>query len=255
LFPEERQRLILRRLTAQGHVRVNELARELGVSAVTIRQDLGALAEQGLVRRTHGGAVAVQTGFELPFARTAAVNASEKARLAEAAAAMVGEGETIVLDVGTTTTAIANALLGRRRLTVVTNALNIAMILEESPGITVIVTGGTLRAIQHSLVNPLGTELLTLITSIRADRAFIGANGVETEAGVTNANFPEAEIKRAMMAAARERIVVADHTKIGRVAAAVVAPVTSFDLLLTTSEADPAEIEKLRQKGLAVRLV
>ncbi|NLG84845.1 MAG: DeoR/GlpR transcriptional regulator [Firmicutes bacterium] len=252
MFPEERQRLILRRLTAQGHVRVNELARELGVSAVTIRQDLGALAEQGLVRRTHGGAVAVQTGFELPFARTAAVNASEKARLAEAAAAMVGEGETIVLDVGTTTTAIANALLGRRRLTVVTNALNIAMILEESPGITVIVTGGTLRAIQHSLVNPLGTELLRLI---RADRAFIGANGVETEAGVTNANFPEAEIKRAMMAAARERIVVADHTQIGRVAAAVVAPVTSFDLLLTTSEADPAEIEKLRQKGLAVRLV
>ncbi|MGQ9778314.1 MAG: DeoR/GlpR family DNA-binding transcription regulator [Bacillota bacterium] len=252
MFPEERQRLILRRLRAEGRVQVNQLAREFGVSAVTIRQDLGALAEQGLLRRTHGGAVAVQTGFELPFARTMAVNALEKARLAEAAAAMIGEGETIILDVGTTTTAIANALVGRRRLTVVTNGLNIAMILEDSPEITVIVTGGTLRALQHSLVNPLGTELLALI---KADRAFIGANGIEAEAGVTNANFPEAEIKRAMMAAARERIVVADHTKIGRVAAAVVAPVTSFDLLLTTNEADPAEIEKLRRKGLAVKLV
>lgn len=252
MFPEERQRLILRRLMAEGRVQVMDLARELGVSAVTIRQDLGALAERGLIRRTHGGAVAVQTGFELPFARTAGVNAEEKARLARAAAEMIEEGETIILDVGTTTTAIAAALVGRRGLTIVTNALNIAMLLEDSQELTVIVTGGTLRSLQHSLVNPLGTEVLGLI---RADHAFLGANGIEAEAGVTNANFPEAEIKRAMMAAARERIVVADHTKIGRVAAAVVAPVSAFDLLLTTSEADPAEIEKLRQKGLAVRLV
>lgn len=252
MFLEERRSDILRRLAEAGRVEVYALAREYNVSEVTIRQDLAALEEQGLLRRTHGGAMPVETGFELPFSRTMAANAGEKARIAKAAAGMVREGETIILDVGTTTTAIAQALLGQRNITVVTNALNIAIMLEEAPGLTVVVTGGTLRPVQHSLVNPLGLEILL---RLRADRLFLGANGVSAAAGVTNANFPEAEIKRAMMAAARQKIVVADSSKIGRVAAAVIAPLAEFDLLITTGEGDPEELGRLRDAGLKVMAV
>lgn len=252
MFPEERRAVILGRLAAEGRVQVAVLADELGISEVTIRQDLGMLERQGLLRRTHGGAIALERGFELPFARTAEANTASKNRIAQAAAAMVREGETIILDVGTTATAVARALFSRANLTVVTNALNIAALLEEAPGIKVIVTGGTLRAVQHSLVNPLGMEILD---RVRADRAFIGANGVEAASGVTNANFPEAEIKRAMMHAAREKILVADGTKIGRVAAAVVAPVRDFDLLITTQDGEGPACRALRDAGLAVQIV
>lgn len=252
MFAEERRAAILAELTAEGRVQVANLAQRLEVSEVTIRQDLAALEEKGLLRRTHGGAIPVETGFELPFARTAGANAEEKSRIAAAAAAMVREGETIFLDVGTTTTAMARALLTHRRLTVVTSALNIAALLEEAAGITVILTGGTLRATQHSLVNPMGTEI---ISRVRADRAFIGASGVEAGAGVTNANFPEAEIKRAMMAAARQKVLLADGSKVGRIAAAVVGPLSSFDLLITSRDAPEKDLEALRAAGMEVRVV
>jgi DeoR family transcriptional regulator of aga operon len=252
MFPEERRIAILSRLATGGRLEVAALAHELGVSEVTVRQDLALLEEKGLLKRTHGGAIPVETGFELPFARMAGAYAGEKARIAQAAAEMVREGEIVILDVGTTTTAIAKALFGRRNLTVVTNGLNIAALLEESPGMTIIVTGGTLRPVQHSLVNPLGVEVLS---QIKADKAFLGANGVEAAVGVTNANFPEVEIKKAMMASAREKILAVDIGKVGRVAAAVVGSITDFDLLLTAGEGAGDELEKIESRGLAIRKV
>ena len=252
MFPEERRKAILEALGLSGRVEVGTLAQRLGVSEVTIRQDLAFLEEHGRLRRTHGGAIPIETGFELPFAFTETANASEKAAIGRAAAAMIRNGETVFLDVGTTVTAVARAISGRAGLTVATNALNIAAILENSPGINVIVTGGTLRAVQHSLVNPLGLEILS---RLRADRAFLGASGVEADAGVTNANLPEAEIKSAMMRYAREKILVADGSKIGRIAAALVAPAADFDLLITGETAPQSELDRLMQKGLAVRTV
>jgi len=252
VFAEERRAAILGRLGIDGRAQVVALAEELGVSEVTIRQDLAYLEERGLLRRTHGGAIPVETGYEMSFEDMTGEKTEEKARIAARAAALVHEGETILLDVGTTTTAVAKALAGRRNLTIVTNALNIALILEGSPGITVIVTGGTLRAKQHSLVNPLAMDVLQ---RIRADRAILGANGVESVAGVTNANFPEAEIKRVMANRAREKILVADSGKIGRIAAAVVAPVTAFDRLITGAEAVESEIGLLTAAGLQVDMV
>ncbi len=254
MFPEERRAIILDALARLGRVEVGALAREIGVSAVTIRQDLAFLEEHRRLRRTHGGAIPLEAGFELPFAETEIANSAEKNAIARAAAAMIREGETILLDVGTTTTALARALIARRglSLTVITNALNIACLLEGAPGITVIVTGGTLRAEQHSLVNPLGLEVLA---HLRADRAFIGASGIESAAGVTNANLPEAEIKSAMLKQAREKILVADGSKIGRIAAALVAPVAEFDRLVTGRSAPAAELDRLRQMGLAVTKV
>lgn len=150
---------------------------------------------------------------------------------------------------GTTTTEIARHLPHVTNLVVVTSALNIALELERHPGVTVLVTGGTLRPMQHSLVNPLATVLLS---QINADKLFLGCNGVSAEKGITNCNIQEAEIKRAMITAAKRVIVVADSSKIGAVAAAHVAPISAIHQVITDTNADEAELERIRQQGVEV---
>lgn len=153
---------------------------------------------------------------------------------------------------GSTTTELARSLPpSLRNVVVVTSALNIALLLESHPGITVVVTGGTLRPLQHSLVNPYGTLLLQ---EINADKAFIGCNGVHPEKGFTNTNLQEAEVKRAMIEAARETIVLADHSKIMQVATARIAPLGAAQLLVTSSKARPEDLEALRKAGLEIAL-
>jgi DeoR family transcriptional regulator of aga operon len=161
----------------------------------------------------------------------------------------------VILDVGTTTTAIARALVLRtelRDVTVVTNGLNIALELERAaPRISVVVTGGTLRPLQHSLVNPLGTALLE---RLHASVAFVGCNGVDPEAGITNVNLPEAEIKRAMLLAARRRVIVADGSKVGEVELAKVCDIEEVTLLITDPTADPDVLTEIAAAGCQVEL-
>jgi len=233
-------------------VRVSELSERFAVSAVTIRADLEHLEQQGVLRRTRGGAVPAQRRFELPLEASRQVHAREKERIGRHAAGLVRSGETIILDVGSTTTELARSLPpSLRNVVVVTSALNIALLLESHPGITVVVTGGTLRPLQHSLVNPYGTLLLQ---EINADKAFIGCNGVHPEKGFTNTNLQEAEVKRAMIEAARETIVLADHSKIMQVATARIAPLGAAQLLVTSSKARPEDLEALRKAGLEIAL-
>jgi DeoR/GlpR family transcriptional regulator of sugar metabolism len=253
MFPEERRAVILNILNQSGRCRVNDLARELAVSEVTVRQDLDILEKQELLSRTHGGAILIaKRGFERPFQIQETAFRDEKIRIGKAAASLVSDGETIILDVGTTVTEVARNIQSRKGLTVVTNALNIAMLLEDFPEITVLVTGGTLRAKQHSLVNPFGQFILE---RIRVDLAFIGINGIEAEHGVTNANLAEAEMKSLFVKVARRRILVADSGKIGNVALAKVAALHEIDLLITDEQADPEELARLQDKGLQVKLV
>jgi DeoR/GlpR family transcriptional regulator of sugar metabolism len=253
MFPEERREVILNILNQSGRCRVIDLARELAVSEVTVRQDLDILEKQGLLSRTHGGAILIaKRGFERSFQIQETAFRDEKSRIGKAAASLVSDGETIILDVGTTVTEVARNIQSRKGLTVVTNALNIAMLLEDFPEITVLVTGGTLRAKQHSLVNPFGQFILE---RIRVDLAFIGVNGIEAEHGVTNANLAEAEMKSLFVKVARRRILVADSGKIGNVALAKVAALQEIDLLITDEQADPEEIARLRDKGLQIKLV
>jgi len=246
-----RHREILEILRRDGQVRVSELSERFKVSAVTIRSDLEHLEGGGLLRRTRGGAVPAKSKrFELPLEASRQIHAREKERIGQYAAGLVKDGQTIILDVGSTTTELAKALpQGLRNVVVVTSALNIALMLESHPGITVIVTGGTLRPLQHSLVNPYGTVLLQ---EINADKAFIGCNGVHPERGLTNTNLQEAEIKRAMMRSARESIVLADHSKLMQVAAARIAPLQSAHLLVTSRKARAEDLEQLRGAGLEV---
>ena len=241
----------------RDYVKVADLAQQFAISEVTVRSDLEALAARGDVRRIRGGAIATDgPRRERPFEESEGEFAAEKIAIGRAAAGLVRDGDTLILDVGTTTAAVARALAARadlRDVVVFTNSLTIAMQLEAViPRFTVVVTGGTLRPLQHSLVDPLGDGVLD---RIRADMIFIGCSGVDALAGVTNINLPEAEMKRRMMGAARRRIVVADGSKVGRVELARLCAVSDIDLLMTGPSADAAALAALVERDMRVEVV
>jgi DeoR family transcriptional regulator of aga operon len=248
---------VVERIRERQFVSVADLSATFGVSEVTIRSDLDSLAEAGRIRRVRGGAVHHATvNVEPSFEQSADDLAAEKARIGTAAAALVESGQTLILDAGSTTAAVAAALAARndlRDVHVFTNGLRIAFALERAipASVTVIVTGGALRPNQHSLVNPMGTVILD---QIHAHLAFIGCDGIEAEAGVTNTSIADAEIKRLMMRAARRGIVVADGSKVGEVSLVHLYGVDEVDLLITDPSADPAALAALRGRGLEVEL-
>ena len=239
----------------RGFLRVADASLELGVSEVTVRGDLSALERAGIVVRVHGGAMPVITGAESPLESSLDRDAAAKRSIAQAASRLVTSGQSIYLDAGSTAMALAVALVQRQDLhdlTVVTSGLTIALALEPAvPRFTVIVTGGTLRPLQHSLVSPFAAPMLD---SLNLDTAFIGCNGIHPARGVTNVNLPEAEIKTRVLSRARRGVLIADATKLGRVDVAVIGAVTDFDVLVTAEGADPAHVEGLRSAGLRVEL-
>ena len=239
----------------RGFLRVADASLELGVSEVTVRGDLSALERAGIVVRVHGGAMPVITGAESPLESSLDRDAAAKRSIAQAASRLVTSGQSIYLDAGSTAMALAVALVQRQDLhdlTVVTSGLTIALALEPAvPRFTVIVTGGTLRPLQHSLVSPFAAPMLD---SLNLDTAFIGCNGIHPARGVTNVNLPEAEIKTRVLSRARRGVLIADATKFGRVDVAVIGAVTDFDALVTAEGADPALVEGLRSAGLRVEL-
>lgn len=250
MFPEERRNTIIDILIKYGSRGVCDLAKDLDVSEVTIRQDLDILQTTKLLRRTHGGAILNSTmGFEEP----SPVNfREEKEKIGKAAVDLISDGETIILDAGTTVLELAKNLKTKKKLTIVTNALNTALVLEDYADTTVLLTGGTLRHNFHVLINPFGHFILN---QIQVDVAFIGVSGIVAEHGITNANIAEAEMKNLFIKSARKRVVLADASKIGNVALAKIADVSSIDLLITDSQADPVELTLLREKGLKVQVV
>jgi DeoR family transcriptional regulator of aga operon len=199
--------------------------------------------------------MAAQGLRERPFAETSLAASDQKRAIGVAAAAMVQSGQTIILDVGTTTAAVAQALIDRSELSdvvIVTNALNIAVTLEAAvPRFTVIVTGGSLRPLQHSLVAPLAG---TVLQHVRADIAFIGCSGIDVDAGVTNVNLPEAEMKRMMLATASKVVVVADPSKLGVSQNSRVAALAEIDELITSDDADPTQLAPFLDAQLSVTL-
>lgn len=250
MFPEERRRRILERMRSGEAVKVSDLASELGVSEVSIRRDLRELERSGLLARIHGGALPTEgTTTEPTFAEKTTRNLAEKVAIARAAASLVQDGESIILDAGTTTLEIARQLRSRKNLTVVTNAFHVAAELGDCPGIEVIVTGGAVKGNTLALVGPLAEQTLE---SINVDRVFLAANGIDLKRGITTPTGTEAAVKRKMIAAAHQVILVADHTKWGKVAFVTIAPLTAAQVLVTDEAFDPQSARELTARGVEV---
>ena len=255
LLAATRREQILTIIEQRGFAKVAQLSKHLGISEVTVRADLDALAESHAVQRVHGGAIAgLRSGaLERPFEQSLMTSMSEKRRIGHAAAGLVRSNQAVILDVGTTTTAIARSLAARddlENVVVITNALNIALEFEPViPRFTVIVTGGTLRPMQHSLVDPLADVLLD---RVRGDIAFVGCSGVDVQVGITNANVPEADMKRRMLATAQRAVIVADSSKLGVTQLSRVVPLSEIDTLVTGVEAREEKLAELREVGLEV---
>jgi DeoR family transcriptional regulator of aga operon len=243
---------ILEQLATGNAVDVSGLAKELGASPATIRRDLATLERQRLLERTHGGAVAHAVSYELPLRYKGVRFAEEKRRIAAAAADRVTEGMAVGLTGGTTATEVARVLAGRPRLTIVTNALNIASELGVRPNIKLIVTGGLARSQTYELSGPIAEASLAGLT---LDVAFIGVDGVDAKAGCTTHEEVEAHTNQVMIRHAQRAVLVADSSKIGQVTFARICLAREVDELITDRGADPAAVQALREIGMQVTLV
>ncbi|MFY9844708.1 MAG: transcriptional repressor AgaR [Terriglobales bacterium] len=250
---EERQRAILEALRMDGRVLVVELAKRFRTSQVTIRKDLEILHSTGKIHRTHGGALPAREGaLEDPTLREKEkLHRQEKIQIATAAAHMVGEGQVVILDSGTTTTAIARALRHHQNLTIITNAVNIAAELAGS-SLDVILTGGTLRKNSFSLVGPIAEETLR---RLNADILFLGVDGFDVHYGLSTPNLLEAKVNRAMMDVARIVVAVCDSSKFGRRSLSLIAPPSAVHQVITDRLAPKKDIDQLRKAGIEITQV
>jgi DeoR family transcriptional regulator of aga operon len=248
----DRLAAILERLSASGGVGVTELARELGASAATVRRDLRLLEQQRLLSRTHGGAVAHGVLYELPLRYRGARHGEEKRRIAAATATRVQEGMVVGLTGGTTTTEVARAFSGMRRLIIVTNSLSIAGELAVRPNLKLVVTGGVARPESYELIGPLAEGSLA---GLNLDLAIVGVDGLSVDAGLTTHHELEAATNRALIARAARTLVVADSSKIGRSTFAQIVGIERVNEVITDAGADPGEVERIEDAGTSVLTV
>jgi DeoR family transcriptional regulator of aga operon len=250
---EERRRAILEALRVEGRVLVTELGKRFRTSEVTIRKDLEDLHASGKIQRTHGGALPLHEGaLEDPTLREKEkLHRKEKIQIANAAARMVEEGQVVILDSGTTTTAIARALRHHQNLTIITNAVNIAAELSGS-SLEVILTGGTLRKNSFSLVGPIAEETLR---RLNADILFLGVDGFDVHSGLSTPNLLEAKVNRAMMDVARIVVAVCDSSKFGRRSLSLIAPPSAVHRIITDRFAPKSDLAQLRKAGIEVTQV
>jgi DeoR family transcriptional regulator of aga operon len=251
----QRSELILQELLRNGEVAVDRLARQLKVSEATIRRDLAELERQGLLRRSHGGAVPVAPMLYEPFRHVSSFQeqeekcAAEKRKIGLLAASLISDGEIIALGAGTTTTQVARSIRHRKGITVLTNALNIAMELSHLPDIKVCMTGGSLSGDWFALVGDVAQRN---VAEMFVDKVFIGVDGIHPDHGLMT-NYPDqAAIHRAMMKQARQRIVVADHRKIGTIGTSLILPAADFHILVTDKASPDKSIAPFATKNINV---
>ncbi|GIV83779.1 MAG: GntR family transcriptional regulator [Candidatus Roseilinea sp.] len=251
LSSPERQNQILQLLARNQRISVAEVCETFDVSEATARRDLEALAEQGKLQRVHGGAIALREAPpEAPILQREREQAAEKIRIGLAASALVQDGETVFLGSGSTVLEAARALRTKENLTVITNSLPVINTLAGLPNITLICLGGQLRESELSFIGHITEQALT---EVRADKVLLGIRAISLEHGLTNDYLPETMTDRAILRIGREVILLADHTKLGRVAPAFVAPLESIHILVTDSAAPPDFLDALRERG--IRLV
>jgi DeoR family fructose operon transcriptional repressor len=249
VFVEERKRDILEYVVAKKKATVSELCARFGVSSATIRNDLRDLEESGALVRTHGGAIVrVQARFEPDSAEKGPQHIAEKRAIAALALECIEDGDTIVIDTGTTTLELARMLGSKRDITVITNDLTIAMSLEDHPTATVHFLGGILRKRFHCTVGPRAEESLRELT---VDKAFMGANSFSIEKGAGTPDLQQADIKKAMMSIATKVYLLVDSSKLGRNSFARFALPEDIDCLVTDA-ISPGDAKFLEDNGLEV---
>ncbi len=252
---QARFKTILTALQQTGRVSVDALSEELGVSVVTIRRDLDALEQKGLLRRTHGGAVSIEPLFYEPFRHDQSFQAQleraadEKRRIGRAAATLITPGETIALTPGTTTTEVIRGLPMNYNITVVTNTVNVAMELSKRKDVYVFVTGGHLHGEWFSLV---GSAAVKSLENMLINTMFIGADGMDATWGASCFNADEAELNSTMMKLARRRVAVVDSSKLGVVANWRICKPNELNVLITDTAATDAAIEPFQKLGIEV---
>ncbi len=255
----KRHSTILEELLRSGRITVEDLSQQLEVNASTIRRDLERMERQSLLRRVHGGAVPVDTltystyAYDLTFQENMSKQIEEKSRIALSAARLIEPGDTIALSPGTSTTYLARTLrqLQIPNLTIVTNAVNIAMELAGLPNSNLTLTGGILLPDFFALVGPLAEQSLN---QVFVAKAFVGITGLSPEYGLTGPNQLEAFTHRVTLQRAKQTFVLADHTKLGRVALHYIAPISAMHTLITNQEASPELLARLKTLGVAVQI-
>lgn len=250
----ERRNKILEWVHERGRVSIPDICAMFDVSEMTARRDLSALDRQGLLRRVHGGAIAsLGRSYEPSFPTRAVQNQAAKKAIGLKAAELIYDGDSIALDVGTTTLEIVPGLAKKRNLTIVTSCLQIAIRIVDLISLEIdarlILTGGIIRPRELSMIGPIPEQVYQ---DLHVDKAFIGIGGINLEEGLTEYNFEDTQIKRILIHSAREKIVVADGTKFGVTTFASAAPLTAIDKIVTDRSAPSEIIEAIRQQGVEV---
>ena len=253
LLKAERHNQIRALVNKQGRVTVQELSTQFGVSEATARRDLEELDSLGQLRRTHGGAVrAEKTSKEPPMIQRIGEKPDEKERIGKAAVGLIQNNETIFLASGTTVIEIARNLPADINLTVITNSLPVVNELANHPGIELIVIGGMLRQSELSMVGHVAEQA---VCEFRADRIFLGMHAIDAKSGFTSDYLPEVMTDRAIMSIGRQVVILADHSKFGRISSVLVAPVTSANVIVTDDGTSPDCVERLMELGVHVMVV
>jgi DeoR family fructose operon transcriptional repressor len=253
MYAPERHQQILDTALTRGRVEVAGLAKELSVAPETVRRDLTELERRGVLRRVHGGAIAVERlGMEPPVVDREGTAAAEKDRIARAALDELPDEGSIIIDAGTTAIRFAELLPVDRVLTVVTHSLAVATILISRPNVTLHLLGGLIRTRTYSSV---GDWTRSQLADVFADVSFIGTNGVSVERGLSTPDLAEARVKRALLASSRRTVVLADHSKFGREDFAKVSPLSDVDTIVTDSGVDLELADDVERAGPRVVIV
>jgi DeoR/GlpR family transcriptional regulator of sugar metabolism len=241
----------LTELEKSNSVSVAQLAERFGVSDMTIRRDLDSLSSRNLLRKVHGGAVTISKAASEPhFVQKRLLNEAEKEAIAREALGLIEDGDTVALSAGTTTWHVAAALKnGAKELTFVTNSTNVALALQENGWGQIVLSGGIFRTPSDALVGPYADRT---IKTLNADVLFLGVHGIHPDAGLTTPNIAEAETNRCLIEAARRVVVLADHSKLGVIALANMAPLAGVDVLITDDKAPGEMLRDIRLAGVEV---
>lgn len=250
----QRQSQIVEILQQKGRISIPDMCKLFGISDMTARRDLNEMDRLGLLRRIHGGAVAnLGRSYEPPYQMRSTKNPAAKVDIGAKAAELIYDGDSIALDVGTTTLEIVKGLTGKRNLTIVTNSLPIANMVVDNLSLEInvrlILTGGVVRPQELSMIGDIPERAYQ---EFHVDKAFIGIGGISLEDGLTEYNMEDARIKRILFSSAREKIVVADGSKFGVTTFASVAPLNCVDRIVTDASVPLEMIEKIRNVGVDV---